>query len=65
MNPEYARSAQLKLSKISDESDFFPSIEGLQEGLTKKEFEVEYEHVESPAYKQQLSDIQSRVEALY
>ncbi|TDF38364.1 hypothetical protein EYS14_11830 [Alteromonadaceae bacterium M269] len=65
LDPAQARAMQLKLQKVNSEDDFFPSINGLPEGLTKDQFENQYEHVESAAYKQRLGDIQSRINALY
>jgi uncharacterized protein YpmS len=64
LDSKSAKSMQEKLAMVTDESEFFPSLSGLTEGLTKKEFAAQYEHVESEAYKTLLNDIRSRIDAL-
>jgi hypothetical protein len=64
IDPDTAASVQKKLSQVTHEYEFFPSIDGLTEGLNKKEFATRYEHVESQAYKAVLNDIRLRIDAL-
>jgi hypothetical protein len=64
LEPTTARSMQEKLSKVKQENEFFPDISGLREGLSKKEFSLRYQHVESDAYNVMLNDIRSRIDEL-
>lgn len=64
LDPTTAKMMQKRLALVTHENEFFPSIIGLTEGLTKSEFTSRYDHVESDAYKMMLSDIRSRIEAL-
>jgi hypothetical protein len=52
------------MSLDASESSFFPGLDDLPEGLAKREFASAYGDLESPAYKQALSEIDRRLEAL-
>ncbi|QYZ66460.1 MAG: hypothetical protein OI74_08225 [Gammaproteobacteria bacterium (ex Lamellibrachia satsuma)] len=61
---ESARHAQSVLSKATDEQAFFPSIEGLQDGIPHTRFEAEYGSLDDPRYHAMLEMIGKRIEAL-
>ncbi|TPV55093.1 hypothetical protein FJ444_17700 [Aestuariibacter sp. GS-14] len=46
------------------ERDILPYIGGLPEGLSKAEFRRRYSEVDSPAYREQVADIQQRIDKL-
>ncbi|GAA0854178.1 hypothetical protein [Aliiglaciecola litoralis] len=64
MDPDTAKQVQRALANINNESDFFPTIESLPEGLSKSEFSDQYNTVNSPEYKQQVDNINQRIAAL-
>ncbi len=55
---------QQSMSLINSESDFFPSIKGLAEGLSEKRFAKIYHHKDSASYQAMLKDIDRRINAL-
>jgi hypothetical protein len=63
--PATARHVQQILRQIVDETAYFPSIEGLPEGLSQQEFEEIYKDVDSAMYRSLLDEIDRRIEALF
>jgi hypothetical protein len=63
--PATARHVQQILRQIVDETTYFPSIEGLPEGLSQQEFEEIYKDVDSAMYRSLLDEIDRRIEALF
>jgi hypothetical protein len=64
MDPNYAQRLQVVLANQADESLFFPSVEGLEEGMNKNQFKVKYGEVDSARYKEVVNDIEARLNAL-
>lgn len=64
MDPETAERIQHFLAQVENESNFFPAIDSLQEGISKSEFSRQYGTVESAEYKQQLAIINQRIAQL-
>lgn len=58
-----ANSAAPVLS-ISDESDFYPAVDDLREGLSEQEFIELFESTDSPEYAAVVSEIDSRIAAM-
>jgi hypothetical protein len=52
------------LAMIESEADVLPSLDGLPSGLTEAEFRTRYGDVDSAAYRQQVAEIEARVDAL-
>lgn len=63
-DPETAFSFQTTLTAVNAESAFMPHIDGLEEGLSKSEFERKYGSVDSQRYDQKLTEIRARISAL-
>lgn len=63
-DPQFAGLIQQRLAKINDEAGFFPSIEGLPEGLSKAQFTAQFGEVESAAYQHAADRIRDRIAAL-
>jgi hypothetical protein len=59
-----ASSLQNILAANTDEETFFPSIKGLPEGLSKKEFNQKFTEVDSPEYLKMVRNINLRIAAL-
>lgn len=59
-----ALKVQNILAGNASERQILPYIGGLPEGLSKREFSSRYGEVDSPAYRKQVREIQSRLEAL-
>jgi hypothetical protein len=59
--PSSAASFQTILADTIDERLFFPSIEGLPEGLNKSEFIQRYTEVDSPKYLKMVQSINQRI----
>jgi hypothetical protein len=64
VDPMFAQHVQQTLMEQPQESSFFPSVEGLDEGLDFKAFSSKYQAVDSPAYQQALSLINQRINQL-
>ncbi|WP_100643770.1 hypothetical protein [Alteromonas facilis] len=64
IDPEQAAAVQRYIANGVNEEDFFPSIEGLPEGLDKTSFTERYESVESEVYQQQVAEVKKRVASL-
>jgi len=52
------------IALLKDESAIMPSIVGLKEDLSKREFDLFYQDVDSVAYKSILKDIEQRIDRL-
>jgi len=52
------------IALLDDESAFMPGIVGLREDLSKREFDLFYQDVDSVAYKSILKDIEQRIDRL-
>jgi hypothetical protein len=52
------------LAMIESEADVLPSLDGLPSGLSEAEFRTRYGDVDSAAYRQQVAEIEARVDAL-
>jgi hypothetical protein len=59
-----AISVQNILTNNTDESAFFPNIEGLPEGISKKEFSRRFTKVDSPQYLKMVASINQRIAEL-
>ncbi|NVK55227.1 MAG: hypothetical protein HWE26_06405 [Alteromonadaceae bacterium] len=59
-----AEVVQQKATERLRERDIIPSLTGLPEGLSKKEFSRRYKEVDSPAYREQVALIQQRLNDL-
>lgn len=59
-----ALAIQSALAGKLSESQFFPSISGLPEGLNKQQFEQRFTRVDSPKYKAMVNKIKQRIAAL-
>jgi hypothetical protein len=64
VNPNTAIQLQDIMSLEANEMLFFPSIEGLDEGMGKTEFKQKYDNVESETYKRVVETINSRINRL-
>ncbi|GBL05176.1 hypothetical protein [Glaciecola sp. KUL10] len=64
MEPNYAQRLQAVLANRANESLFFPSVEGLEEGMNKAQFKAKYGEVDSPRYKAVVADIEARLNSL-
>jgi hypothetical protein len=64
VDPKTARQVQDIVSIKSAEMLFFPSIDGLDEGMGKNEFRTKYTDVESDEYKKVVNEINRRLDAL-
>lgn len=62
--PQSAAQLQSLAIKGLRERDILPYIGGLPEGLSKEEFRHRYNEVDSPAYRQQVAEIQARINKL-
>ncbi len=62
-SPRRARAIQLRLSQVDQESEFMPSIAGLQEGLSEASFQEQYRDMHSAAYKRLEQEISRRIDA--
>lgn len=58
-----AKRAQSLLLAITDET-LLPSIEGLNEGISKAEFEQTYRDINNQSYQQMLKEIDARLESI-
>ena len=56
-----AQAVQRILASNASERTFFPSILGLPEGISKRDFERDYYTVDSPQYLAQVDDIKGRI----
>ena len=63
-DPLFAEQVQKTLAANDTESLFFPPLDGLPEDLDKLQFVREFGHVDSPAYKRTVSDIEQRINKL-
>ena len=63
-DPLKARRLQERAVASLAERDILPYIGGLPEGLSKAEFEHFYGRVDSPEYRQQVAEIDERINAL-
>ncbi|QJR80372.1 hypothetical protein CA267_006080 [Alteromonas pelagimontana] len=63
-NPEFARELQQQLINAEDESLIMPDIDGLVEGLSKAQFELRFDKVDSEAYLQEVAKIRSRLQEM-
>ncbi|MDU0353575.1 hypothetical protein RS130_06195 [Paraglaciecola aquimarina] len=63
-DPNTALKLQEVLAGQTTESNFFPSLKGLPEGLNKTEFTEQFSEVDSPAYSQMVTEINRRVSSL-
>jgi hypothetical protein len=54
----------IALADTYDENVFFPSIAGLQEGLSKQQFEIEYGNLQDPRYQSVVTEIEYRLASL-
>jgi uncharacterized protein YfiM (DUF2279 family) len=52
------------LARLTDETDIFPQISGLDVGLSREEFTNRYRNIESPAYKRAIAVIDRRLDGL-
>ncbi len=64
VQPESALILQAVMSTATMEDVFMVSIEGLEEGLSKTEFETKYFQVDSPEYKKMVDIINQRLSEL-
>lgn len=60
-NEEQAKAAQLRIRGGAKNSDFFPNIEGLPEGISKDEFEKDYGGLGGAKTKQFVDEIKKRL----
>jgi hypothetical protein len=63
-SPSSARLVQNILAGSTDESLFFPNIQGLPEGLRKNEFSRRFTEVDSPEYLEMVRSINQRIAEL-
>jgi hypothetical protein len=63
-DPNYARRVQYMLAGHAEDNHLLPNISGLPEGLSKVEFSRRYEDVDSPAYKDEIRTIHTRLQNL-
>jgi hypothetical protein len=63
-DPAQAARIQRELASTAGEDLFFPLTQDLPEGLSKAEFNLQFEYVNSPQYIQMLEKIQLRLENL-
>ncbi|MFC4700478.1 hypothetical protein ACFO4O_09935 [Glaciecola siphonariae] len=61
VNPQYASHVQSVLSANASEQAFFPSVDGLDEGLNAQAFASKYQAVDSVAYQQAVDVINQRI----
>ncbi|MCC2617919.1 hypothetical protein LJ739_16825 [Aestuariibacter halophilus] len=59
--PTVAQDIQRHLASVESSADYFPGIEGLPEGLDKRQFQMTYGNIDSQAYRQQVAQIEQRV----
>ncbi len=52
------------MASTFDDNALLPSYEGLPEGLSKRQFETEYQRVDSNAYRKRVNDIERRLAEL-
>jgi hypothetical protein len=52
------------LAETTDESVFFPLIDGLPEGLSQERFELEYGGLQDPRYRAMVEQIAQRLASL-
>jgi uncharacterized protein YpmS len=64
VNPETAKYLQEVMSAAPNEDLFMVPIQGLEEGLSKAEFENKYTKVDSDKYKEVVVEIEQRIAAL-
>lgn len=64
LSPDSAEIIQVALASASSESVFFPAIDGLPEGLSKRQFSNQYQSVDSEAYRAMLTVIHARLDEL-
>ncbi len=63
-DPDSALEVQKLIASGSDEGLFMPSVEGLPEGLSKREFENVYGQVDSDKYLEEVNRIKQRLKAI-
>ncbi|WP_412970894.1 hypothetical protein [Glaciecola sp. MF2-115] len=64
VDPISAEHLQHILSMEENENLFFPSIEGLEEGINKSEFKQRYKDIESDQYLEVVQEIEKRINQL-
>ncbi|MFC3121182.1 hypothetical protein [Agaribacter flavus] len=64
VNPKTAERVQQVLIVADNESAYFPSIEGLEEGMSKAEFTKKYKEVDSSEYQSVVAQIEKRLKDL-
>ncbi|RDV28001.1 hypothetical protein DXV75_03260 [Alteromonas aestuariivivens] len=62
--PYLAAEVQAMVVNAEDESVFMPPIDNLPEGLSKAEFEAEYQKVDSERYLSEVKKVRARLDAL-
>ncbi|MGZ4999049.1 MAG: hypothetical protein ACXV7F_02030 [Methylomonas sp.] len=63
-SPRQARALQRMMSEIKHYSAVIPDIQGLPEHMDEPTFKLQYEGVDSPAYREMIREIDSRIAAL-
>ncbi|HAK63583.1 MAG TPA: hypothetical protein DCO82_10135 [Alphaproteobacteria bacterium] len=58
---KHAYRMQAVLSRVKQESDYFPDISGLPDNMTQAEFESRYGNVDSARYRSLMADIERRI----
>ena len=62
--PQEARELQKKMAEIKNYASFMPDVQDLPEKLTHAEFTRRYDSINSKVYKDQIQNIDDRIEAL-
>ncbi|MCW8109367.1 hypothetical protein OPS25_12730 [Alteromonas ponticola] len=62
--PSTATQLQEIIADIADDKMLLPSYEALPEGLSKKQFEAQYQRVDSEAYRKRVNEIERRLAEL-
>ena len=58
---KHAYRMQAVLSRVKQETDYFPDISGLPDNMTQAEFESRYGNVDSARYRSLMADIERRI----
>ena len=64
-NPATPGASRTMFSGRVEESDIFPAIDGLDEGLSEAEFERKYGGVDSDRYQRIVDEIDARIDRVY
>lgn len=64
VNPQSAQRIQAVMQSAANEALFMVDIAGLKEGLSKNQFAAQYGEVDSEAYQQVVSEINTRIDRL-